>query len=87
MRAAVLLFAFEHLGAVAARSSAYTDNAASNRVSAKLGYRPDGTATRVRRGKRATEARLVITPGTFVRPGWTLAVKGVDGCLGLLGAG
>lgn len=86
MRAAVLLLAFDHLGAATARSGAFTDNAASNRVSAKLGYRVDGTETWVRRGKRAEAVRLVVTPETFVRPGWTLDVAGLDGCLGLLGA-
>jgi RimJ/RimL family protein N-acetyltransferase len=86
MRAAVLLLAFEHLGAVSARSSAFTDNAASNRVSAKLGYRPDGTETWARRGARTEQVRLLITPATFARPGWKLDVDGLDGCLGLLGA-
>lgn len=87
MRAAVLMLAFDHLGATSVRSSAFEDNTASHRVSARLGYRRDGTATRVRRGKPATEVRLVLTPGEFVRPGWTLAVEGLDGCRGLLGAG
>lgn len=87
MRAAVLLLAFEHLGAVCARSSAFTDNAASNRVSAKLGYRPDGTGTWARRGARAEQVRLLVTPATFARPGWKLDVDGLDGCRGLLGAG
>jgi RimJ/RimL family protein N-acetyltransferase len=84
MRAAVLMLAFDHLGAVCARSSAYVDNAASNRVSAKLGYRADGSAVRVRRGKPVEELRLRVTPATFVRPGWVLDVDGLDGCLGLL---
>ncbi|MBY8854139.1 GNAT family N-acetyltransferase, partial [Saccharothrix sp. MB29] len=39
MRAAVLLFAFDHLGALAARSSAFDDNLPSHGVSRKLGYR------------------------------------------------
>lgn len=42
MRAAVLHFAFAELGAVAALSGAYRYNAASLRVSAKLGYLPNG---------------------------------------------
>lgn len=86
MRAAVLMFAFDHLGATAARSAAWSDNAASNRVSAKLGYRPDGTSTRVRRSVAAQEVRLLVTPDGFVRPGWTVAVDGLDGCRPLLGA-
>ncbi|MBN9101472.1 MULTISPECIES: GNAT family protein [unclassified Pseudonocardia] len=86
MRAAVLLFAFDHLGATRARSSAFADNAASQGVSRKLGYRRDGTETVVRRGVATEDVRLVLDPDTFVRPSWTLAVDGVEGCLGLLGS-
>lgn len=87
MRAAVLLFAFDHLGATRARSSAFTDNAASHAVSRKLGYRHDGTEAVVRRGAAAEDVRLVLDPATFTRPPWTLAVDGVEECLGLLGVG
>jgi RimJ/RimL family protein N-acetyltransferase len=87
MRAAVLLLAFDHLGALTARSGAYPDNAASLRVSEKLGYRPDGTSSHVRRGERVTEIRLVLEPPCFVRPEWTLEVSGLDGCRELFGAG
>lgn len=87
MRAAVLMFAFDHLGAVRARSSAFVGNAASLGVARKLGYRPDGTETVVRRGAATGDVRLVLDPDMFVRPNWTLAVDGVEGCLGLLGAG
>lgn len=86
MRAAVLLFAFDHLGATTARSSAFADNAASQGVSRKLGYRRDGTETVVRRGAATEDIRLVLDPDTFVRPPWTLVVDGVGPCLGLLGA-
>ncbi|MFE9744096.1 GNAT family N-acetyltransferase [Saccharothrix saharensis] len=84
MRAAVLLFAFDHLGAVAARSSAFGDNLASHGVSRKLGYRPDGTFRQVRRGEPAEQTRLVVTPGTLRRPDWELEVSGVTPCLPLL---
>ncbi|MFD0203727.1 MULTISPECIES: GNAT family N-acetyltransferase [Saccharothrix] len=86
MRAAVLLFAFDHLDAVAARSSAFTDNHASLAVSHKLGYRPDGTFTQVRRGEPARQTRLLVTPGTFRRLDWALRVTGVTPCLPLLTA-
>ncbi|MBW0091797.1 GNAT family N-acetyltransferase [Pseudonocardia sp. KRD-184] len=86
MRAAVLLFAFDHLRARRARSDAFPDNHASHRVSAKLGYRRDGTTTVVRRGEPVDDVRLVVEEAQFVRPGWTLTTEGVDGCLGLLGA-
>lgn len=86
MRAAVLMFAFDHLGATTARSEAWSDNAASHGVSAKLGYRRDGTDTKVRRGVAAHDVRLLVTAETLVRPEWTLRVEGLDGCRSLLGA-
>ena len=86
MRAAVLLFAVDHLGAVRARSSAFADNVRSLRVSQKLGYRPDGTATAVRRGRSTQDRRLVLDAADLARPEWQLEVEGVDGGRGLLGA-
>ena len=74
MRAAVLMFAFDHLGATRARSAAFVDNPASLRVSEKLGYRPDGTETVARRGLAVDDVRLLVTPDEFRRPDWTLAV-------------
>jgi RimJ/RimL family protein N-acetyltransferase len=86
MRAAVLQFAFDHLGARAATSGAFTDNAASLAVSAKLGYRRNGEFSRVRRGEPATEVLLRLLPAEFVRPEWTVRVEGLDPlCRGLLG--
>ncbi|GGP37094.1 GNAT family N-acetyltransferase [Saccharothrix coeruleofusca] len=84
MRAAVLAFAFDHLGAQQARSSAWVDNAASLGVSRKLGYRPDGTKRTARRGRPSDEIRLLVTREGFHRPGWELAVAGVQTCLPLL---
>jgi RimJ/RimL family protein N-acetyltransferase len=86
MRAAVLLLAFDHLGALIARSGAFADNPASLRVSAKLGYRNDGANTCARRGAAATEIRLVLDPAGLVRPEWILEVAGLEGCRMLLGA-
>lgn len=86
MRAAVLVLAFDHLGALAAHSGAFTDNPASLRLSERLGYRRDGWTTHVRRGARATEIRLLLEPHDFIRPRWTLTVEGLDGCRALLGA-
>jgi RimJ/RimL family protein N-acetyltransferase len=86
MRAAVLLFAFDHLGAVQARSAAFVDNPASLRVSERLGYRRDGTEVVARRGAAVEDVRLLLTPDTFRRPDWTLRVEGVAACLPMLGA-
>ncbi len=87
MRAAVLLLAFDHLGATVARSGAISDNRASLRVSEKLGYRADGTNTYAIRAKAATEIRLRLDAAEFVRPEWTLEVDGLAGCRAMLGAG
>ncbi len=86
MRAAVLQFAFDHLGATRADSGAFLDNPASLRVSEKLGYRPDGTGVHVRRpGERAVEQRLTLTPETFRRPGWSVRVSGFEACRSFFG--
>jgi RimJ/RimL family protein N-acetyltransferase len=87
MRVAVLQLAFDHLDAVAARSSAFVDNVASNRLSERLGYRPNGSATVARRGVGAELTWLLLTPDRFVRPQWTVSVDGLDACRPLLGAG
>lgn len=86
MRAAVLQFAFDHLGAEQARSSAVDGNAKSLGVSRKLGYEPDGTTRIVRRGEPGTEIRLLLTKERFAthRPQWTLDVEGLAPCLPLL---
>lgn len=86
MRAAVLLLAFDHLGAAIARSGAFTDNPASLRISEKLGYRHDGANTCARRGTAATEIRLALTARQLARPEWTLEVAGLEDCRRLLGA-
>ena len=85
MRAAVLLFAFDHLGAATARSAAFTDNPASLRVSEKLGYRRDGTEVVARRGRATQDVRLLVDPATFRRPDWELRVTGLDACRPTLG--
>jgi RimJ/RimL family protein N-acetyltransferase len=84
MRAAVLALAFDHLGAVRARSSAWTGNPKSLGVSRKLGYVEDGTQRVTRRGQASDDVRLLVTHDGFIRPGWTLDVTGATDCLGLL---
>lgn len=88
MRAAVLMFAFDNLGAVRARSGGFTDNTASLAISRKLGYVEDGTQTLAPRGEPVTEQRMLLTQEGFAthRPEWTLEVEGLGGCLPLLGA-
>lgn len=65
MRSAVLQLAFGHLGALAAVSTAFVDNAASQGVSRRLGYREDGLETREREGHRALLQRFRLDAGDW----------------------
>ena len=86
MRAGILMFAFDHLGAVRAESAAFADNSRSQRVSAKLGYVANGSrGLRRRPGECAESRELLVTPATFVRPDWTVGVAGLGECRPLLG--
>lgn len=85
MRAAALLFAFDHLGAEVAESAALSWNTASIRVSEALGYRPNGVHRVVGPdGKGVEERRFRVTPETLVRPDWQLDGTGIDGARALL---
>ncbi|WP_181778894.1 GNAT family N-acetyltransferase [Pseudonocardia pini] len=87
MRAAILSYAFDVLGAEHARSEAFSDNAASLAVSARLGYAEDGFEILSPRGKPVRNIRLRLTPETFRRPDWTVQVEGhTPDLAGLLGA-
>jgi RimJ/RimL family protein N-acetyltransferase len=78
MRAAVLAFAFDHLGAEIAETSAGDFNAASVGVSRRLGYRDNGeTRIETRPGVVMRDLRMRLEPDAFVRPDWTLEVEGV----------
>lgn len=57
MRALMLHFCFEALGAEHVVSAAFTDNAASNAVSRRTGYEVDGIERVVREGSAATQTR------------------------------
>lgn len=87
MRAAMLMFAFDHLGADRARSEAFADNTVSRRVSAKLGYAEDGSFRRVRRGRLAESVGFLVTATDFHahRPDWSIEVEGLGPCRALLG--
>ena len=87
MRWAVLLFAFDHLGARRATSGAFEDNPSSLGVSRKVGYVENGRDVVARRGLRAQQVRFVVTPEELRRPDWTLDVTGLDAaCRAMLGA-
>jgi RimJ/RimL family protein N-acetyltransferase len=86
MRAAVLHMAFAGLGATDAVSGAFDDNISSLRVSAKLGYQPDGIERLAAHGRVTTTRRLRLT-----RDRWEAAdrvpvtVTGLARCLPLFG--
>jgi RimJ/RimL family protein N-acetyltransferase len=88
MRAAVLHLAFEGLGAREATSAAHRDNAASNAISRKLGYVPDGMDRLVARGEAVVHDRYRLD-----REAWLahrtvpVTMDGLtDACLADLGA-
>lgn len=79
MRAAVLLFAFDHLGAEVAESDAAVWNQASLGVSRSLGYQNSGIKRVVARPGELTEQQGVrLAREDFIRPAWDVHVEGLD---------
>jgi len=85
MRAAVLFLAFEGLGALAAESGALEGNDASARVSAKLGYRPNGESLVAPRGLPVLEHRFRLTRADWRRDLFPVELMGLDAGLGMFG--
>ena len=86
MRAAVLALAFDHLGAVEARSGAFLDNPSSAGVSRALGYVEDGTQVHAPRGRRVVEQRFVMTQDAWrARERPTVTVTGLAACRDMFG--
>lgn len=82
MRAATLLFAFDHLGADVAESSAASGNRSSLGVSRALGYEDNGRSRIVSRpGEVQVEQRVRLDRDAFKRPSWDLAVTGLERAL------
>ena len=86
MRAAVLALAFDGLGAEVATSGAIDGNAASRRVSEKLGYEPNGES---RVAPRGTFPSSSIAIGCGVSDGIGIDIRSriehLDECLGMFG--
>ncbi|MFI9722230.1 GNAT family N-acetyltransferase [Streptomyces sp. NPDC052396] len=86
MRAAVLHLAFAGLGARSMTSASMSDNPASQRVSEKLGYRPDGLETKSVQGRCRTLRRWRLS-----REEWAahrtvpVRVEGLESCHELFG--
>jgi RimJ/RimL family protein N-acetyltransferase len=85
-RVGLLTLAFDHLGAASARTDVFQDNHASQAVSRKLGYEPDGIAV----DARGTEA-LISDRLRLSRKKWKsqdrppVAIEGVTACLPMFG--
>ncbi len=86
MREAILHLAFDGLGALRARSEAFTDNFPSLAVSRALGYEPDGTTWALRGGEAAPMTRFLLTHEAWLaRRRSDIRVTGLEPCLPLLG--
>jgi RimJ/RimL family protein N-acetyltransferase len=87
MRAAALGFAFDGLGARAAETSAFLDNAASNGVSRSLGYVENGIGSLAPEGvARPTQKFRMTAEDWHARPRPPLMIDGLEACLELFGA-
>jgi RimJ/RimL family protein N-acetyltransferase len=86
MRSAVLHLAFEGLGAAEARSEAAVDNAASNRISERLGYTRNGTSWATHQGKPVLGQRWLLDRKTWeARRRDDITLSGVEACRATLG--
>ena len=65
MRAMMLHLLFDGLGAQQVTSTAFADNPASNRVSLKTGYEPNGTLSAERDGQAVPMNRYLMTAARF----------------------
>jgi RimJ/RimL family protein N-acetyltransferase len=86
MRAAILSFAFDGLGALVAESSAFLDNVASSSVSRKLGYAENGRGSLAPEGIARETQRFRMTAEAWrSRPRPPVAIEGLDACRELFG--
>ncbi len=81
MRQMMLVFAFDHLGAVRAESGAIVGNERSLAVSRRCGYQLDGTAVVLNGENRVELLRVMVTPETFIRPDVDVRVDGLTPAL------
>lgn len=94
MRALMLELLFDGLGAQVVRSGAFADNPASNAVSERVGYLPDGVARLVREGAAVEQRRWVMTRERFAQVreanrallGGPVALEGVESVRAILSA-
>lgn len=77
MRQAVLVVAFDHLGAERAETSAVVGNLRSYGVSRGAGYADNGTEVIEENGQRKVLQRFVVTPERLRRPKVSVQVTGL----------
>ena len=82
-RIGLLTLAFHHLGAEAAVTEVFRDNAASQGVSRKLGYEPDGISRDVRGDEVLVSDRLRLTRQRWrsLDHGGDTTISGYEACL------
>ncbi|WP_433828632.1 GNAT family N-acetyltransferase [Actinoplanes sp. CA-015351] len=81
-RAGLLALAFDHLGAASARTDVFQDNHASQAVSRKLGYEPDGISIDARGDEALVSDRLRLTRSRWgSAPRIPVTVEGLKPCL------
>lgn len=86
MRAAVLALAFDGLGAEFATSAAFAGNDASQAVSRKLGYAPDGIGRYLIRGEPVICHRFRLDRSTWLaNRNLDVSITGLEPCLPLFG--
>lgn len=86
-RAGLLALAFDHLGAEAALTEVFRDNHASQGVSRRLGYQPDGISRDARGDEVLVSDRLRLTRETWgARRHPEVEVSGLDACRSMFGA-
>ena len=83
-RIALLHLAFDRLGAESARTDVFQDNHASQGVSRKLGYEPDGISIDARGGEALISDRLRLVRDRWSTPA-EVSVTGLEPCLPLFG--
>lgn len=83
----MLALAFDGLGADAAESGYIEGNAASARVSEKLGYRVTGDEVFAIEGKRELEIKVRCTRESWQRELVPVRIEGLEPCLKLFGIG
>jgi len=84
MRQAMCVLCLDHLGFAEVTSGAFADNPASQAVSRKVGYRPNGEQRFARKGEVAVMRSLVLAPEDLVRPPYDVEVVGAEAFLELV---